>query len=434
MPVLTREREGARKPAHARPRTLLDLPELLFLAAAAVAPLNLLIVASFSVFDLLMLALAFFLYVGPRRMQTLPAELRIAACVFVVCAMVSTFRATHPAEAMTQLLQFVVIFFVQIPVVLTMAASRVMLTWSLLLFMAGSLVGVVQALVMQRAQGADRVLTFFSDNPNRLGYLTSYLVPFVALFLALLWRSGRRRTTVAAGLVLVYLLVWPLTASASRGATIGTIVAIVVYFALRPGLGVRRLVGGLLLSAALVWGFGWVALHSEVFPTTLQERLSRTLDPEEQSTLVGDRERLAVAGLRAFEQSPLVGTGLDNFRYVAVLYEPSASNQAPHNLWIQLLAQVGLVGTAAFGFMLARWFAAMYGAFRAVGRRGEDADLLWAFVASMASVMAILMTTPTMNQRHYWLLYGLGMALAAGVHGGRRSPTDPVINQEEWSS
>jgi hypothetical protein len=37
---------------------------------------------------------------------------------------------------------------------------------------------------------------------------------------------------------------------------------------------------------------------------------------------------------------------------------------------------------------------------------------MWAFVASMASIMTILMTIPVMNQRHYWLLYGLGVALA----------------------
>jgi O-antigen ligase len=419
--------------AHSR-RGPLDVPELLFLAAAVVAPLNLLLVASFSVYDLLMIALAFFLYFGPRTMQPLPRELSAAACVFVACAMVSTFRATHPVESMTQLVQFVLIFFVQIPVVLTMAASRLMLRASLLLFMGGSLLAVLQALVTQRAQGADRVLAFFSDNPNRLGYLTSYLVPFVVFFLGALWRSGRRRATVVAAAVLTYLLVWPLTASASRGATIGTIVAIVVYVALRPGLGWRRVVGGLVLSGALVWGFGWVVLHSDVFPATLQERLTRTLDPEERSTLVGDRESLAVAGLRAFEDSPLVGTGLDNFRYVAVLYEPSASNQAPHNLWIQLLAQVGLVGTLAFAFILARWFGAIYGAFRAVGGRGDDATLAWAFVAAMASIMAILMTTPTMNQRHYWFLYGLGMALVAGTPRGPVRPAEQVTDQKEWSS
>lgn len=395
-------------------RRKLDLPEVLFLVSAAVAPLNLLIVANISVFDIVMLALAFLIYAGPRRIHPMPRALTVASYIFVLSAMVSTFRATHPVEALTQVLQFVVILFVQVPVVVTMARSRIMLRWALVLFVAGSFVGVVQALLTQNAQGADRVLVFYSDNPNRLGYPTAYLVPFVAFFLFAVWRSGRRVFSVVLGVGLGYLLVWPLTASASRGATFGTLVAILVYFVTRPGRGFRRVVGALAVTSALVGALGWVMVETNAFPQTLEERVTRTLDPEERETLVGDRERLAAAGWRAFEQSPLVGTGLDNFRYVAVLYEPAATNQVPHNLWIQFLAQVGLVGTVAFAFIIGQWFLMLYRASRTAAGTDERA-LAWAFVASMASIMTILMTTPIMNQRHYWLLYGLGMALAAGI-------------------
>ena len=393
-------------------RRRLDLPEILFLVAAAVAPLNLLIVANISVFDVVMLVLAFLLYAGTRRMHPMPAAVSVASYVFVLSAMVSTFRATHPVEALTQVLQFAVILFVQVPVVLTMARSRVMLRWGLLLFMAGSFAGVVQALLTQNAQGADRVLVFYSDNPNRLGYPTAYLVPFVAFFLFAVWRSRRRVVAAVLGVGLGYLLVWPLTASASRGATFGTLVAILLYFVTRPGRGLLRVVGALAVTAALVGAIGWVMVETTAFPQTLEERVTRTLEPEERETLVGDRERLAAAGLRAFEQSPLVGTGLDNFRYVAVLYEPAATNQVPHNLWIQFLAQVGLVGTVAFAFIIGWWFLQLYRASKAAAGTDEG-TLAWAFVASMAGIMTILMTTPIMNQRHYWLVYGLGLALVA---------------------
>jgi O-antigen ligase len=396
----------------AAPRRQLDLAELLFLAGAIVAPLNLLLIASFSVYDVFIIAVAFLLVAGPRRIQPLPSGLAVAGYVFIFAALVSTLHATQPLESITQIAQFVFIFFVQLPVVLTMARSLFMVRATLVCFTIGSFAGVVQAFLARRAQSADRLLTFFSDNPNRLGYLTSCVVPFVLLYLGSLYCRQRILLATSLAVPLCYLMVWPLAASASRGATLAALVAFVVYVALRPGQRPIRVVTRLLIASLLVLGAAWVLLHTDQFPETLRERIERTGQAEERTVLLEDRERLAVAGLRAFEESPFIGTGLDNFRHVAVRYEPAASNQAPHNVWIQSLAQIGIVGTLAFFWMMAWWFARVR---RAAAQRGvwvgnPDGDVLWALFAAMASIMTILMTVPVMNQRHYWLLYGLGAA------------------------
>jgi O-antigen ligase len=404
-------------------RTPIDLPEALFLLGAFVAPLNLLIVGAFSVYDVLVLATGFTLLVARRPIAPLPPGPAVAGYVFLVAATLSTFRATHPMQAVTQLLQFAFIFFVQLPVVLTMARSAPLLRWGLVLFGVGSLVGVAQAMVGGQLQGADRVLAFISDNPNRLGYLATYLLPFVLYLLTALWQRGRLLSAVVLGLALSYLLLWPLAASASRGATLGAIVALFTYMFLRPGLGPRRALLRLLTATLLVTSAGWVVVNLEGFPQTLRERIERTVQPEEQATLLAERQRLAVAGLRAFGESTLIGTGLDNFRHVAVRYDPLATSQAPHNMWIQSLAQVGLVGTLALLFILGWWFRRLYRACAATPPGDPHGDLVWAFVASMASIMTILMTIPVMNQRHYWLLYGLGAALLAQATGNTSEQT-----------
>lgn len=408
-------------------RPPLDLPEMLFLLSAFVAPMNLLIVGAFGVYDLLVLATAFVLLVARRRITWLPPGLAVAGYVFLFVAILSTFRATHPVEAVTQLLQFAFIFFVQLPVVFTIARSAPVLRWSIVLFGVGSLIGVAQAMAGGPLQSADRVLAFVSDNPNRLGYLATYLVPFVLYLVSVLWQRGRLLTAVLLGSGLSYLLLWPLAASASRGAMLGAMVALFTYLFLRPGLGARRALLRMLTATMLVTSAGWVVLNLEGFPQTLRERLERTVQPEEQATLLADRLRLAVAGLRSFAESPVVGTGLDNFRHVAVRYDPLVSSQAPHNMWIQSLAQVGLVGTLALLVILGWWFLRLYRACAATPPGDLHGDLVWAFVASMASVMTILMTVPIMNQRHYWLLYGLGVALLAELAGQTpRRPADEV--------
>jgi len=156
----------------------------------------------------------------------------------------------------------------------------------------------------------------------------------------------------------------------------------------------------------------------------LQERVGGTLAAEE--SLVDDRARLATASVRAIVESPIVGTGLDNFRYVARRYEDVVTPQAPHNMWLQFLAQIGIVGTLGFLFVMTTWFELV------LRRQATDADradrgLLCAFVVSMTSLMVIFMTTPIMIHRHYWLVYGLGLVAALGYPGARLRSSREVL-------
>ena len=43
--------------------------------------------------------------------------------------------------------------------------------------------------------------------------------------------------------------------------------------------------------------------------------------------------------------------------------------------------------------------------------------MCWAFAVSMLALMTIFMTVPIMVHRHYWLLFGLGIAAAGFTRG-----------------
>ena len=105
---------------------------------------------------------------------------------------------------------------------------------------------------------------------------------------------------------------------------------------------------------AAVGALGYWLYESDYLPRTLRHRIALSMQGDE--SLMEDRIELAVAGLRAFLESPLVGVGLDNFRYVAREYGVVATATDPHNMWIDLLAKVGLVGAAAFVVLIAGWF------------------------------------------------------------------------------
>ena len=72
--------------------------------------------------------------------------------------------------------------------------------------------------------------------------------------------------------------------------------------------------------------------------------------------MLADRERLADAAVAGIIDSPFIGTGLDNFRYVAQKYHPQATPQQPHNMWLALMAETGVVGALAAAFLFITWF------------------------------------------------------------------------------
>jgi O-antigen ligase len=389
--------------------------QLLVVGGAVVAPMNLLIVRSLTLYDVV-IALAFVLLLRDGALRMPPRGYLVAGNVFLLAATLSAFRASYPIEALTQCLQYAFVFFVLIPAVLSVVRTRKTAIICIALVCAGTLAAMLHAYLTQSTQGAGRVLVFYSDNPNRLGYPAAYLAPL----LILLWRASRRlRPGLRTASTLLclgsgYLTVWAIAASASRSSALGMLAALAVLVVLRPGVPPgRRLLKVASLSAAVAAVAGLLVATGSL-PTTLEERVARSFSAEDQGKLVGDREHLANAAVIAFVEFPYLGSGLDNFRYVTTNYDLDATPQLPHNQWLQLMVQVGAFGTLAFAALLLLWLRDMVAAYRFAGSR-PDRSLLWALVASMCGVLTIFMFAPEMLDRHYWLFVALGLAAATGV-------------------
>ena len=97
--------------------------QILVVVGSLVAPLNLLIVRSLTVYDVL-IGIAFVLLLRDKALRRLPRGYLVAAYVFMLAATLSAFRATYSIEALTQILQYAFIFFVQLPVVISVVRTR----------------------------------------------------------------------------------------------------------------------------------------------------------------------------------------------------------------------------------------------------------------------------------------------------------------------
>lgn len=391
----------------------LNLGRALFLVSSFVAPIEILLVESFTAYDLLTTAL-FVLVLARSRVVLPPPGILASGVLFLFFALLSTLRAPHPGQSLTQILQYLFILFVQLPVIFFFTRSRFMVRASIVAFLLGALVGFGAAFLSPQAVWAERVSASFAESPNRLGYPAAYLSPFLCYLVLERWRESRGRIftllTLLGGAVVGYLMLWALAASGSRGASAGTVVALLVFLAFRRGISLRprglSRVAAAVLTVALCGG---LLYRSGYFPKTLRVRIDRTLAAEH--SLVQDRTTLAVAGLRAFRESPLLGVGLDNFRYVSDRYLPTITQQLPHNLWIQLLVHTGLFGTLGFLGMIVSWFGILLRAQRVQAAAGQR-ELIWAFIASMSATLTIYFFLPVLIQRQYWWIFGLGLSVA----------------------
>jgi O-antigen ligase len=138
---------------------------------------------------------------------------------------------------------------------------------------------------------------------------------------------------------------------------------------------------------------------------------------------------------KIFEQHPIVGIGLNNFAvsepryalklgnvtrvtYIAELPDPT------HNSYLQVLVEDGIIGLAAFLFVIvaclrAAWLAAQE--FDRTGRR-EYGDLARATLMGTIGMLSAIFFITDGNDWRLWVLLGLGPALLAlARHGPLRT-------------
>ena len=132
------------------------------------------------------------------------------------------------------------------------------------------------------------------------------------------------------GAVVIYPLVWAVAASATRGGATAAIVAFLVYSSSSTDDELRSPTGGVVatgVSGSRRWS-------RPVWCRRPSRNACRRHSPatENSAELLQDRENLAIAASRAIADSPFIGTGLDNFKYVSQQYETRATPQAPHNV------------------------------------------------------------------------------------------------------
>ena len=185
------------------------------------------------------------------------------------------------------------------------------------------------------------------------------LLATVAASIALRARDRRWRFA-AGGLLLLVLLA--LLGSYTRSAWIGTLVAFALLLAFTRARWLAGLAGA---AVALVL----------ILPGGYRERALSAFNPN--SVWNVERVLLWKAGWRMFQEHPVTGVGLQDLHPLIERYRPPGAHETHghlHSIYVQIGATMGLVGLAAFGFLVWGLYRTASGGLRAALRRGPPPD------------------------------------------------------------
>ena len=260
-------------------------------------------------------------------------------------------------------------------------------------------------------------------DPNLFaGYLVLIAPLVVAVGLALKPRWSVVPTTIALLAICLALL-----ATLSRSGWLGLLTGLLVLAVLLPRRRWQILGGAAVIAIVLV---------AAGLATDIGTRLSGDT-ANSPANMLADRAGVWAAAIGIFLNHPLFGVGVANFvnYYPEYSGNPYGLNHA-HNIFLNMAAERGIVGLAAFGYFLVILFKGLFDTF-VRARPERDRVLLAALAASFAGFLAHSMLDVSYYDYKilllFWLLGGIAATLPRALQGSAPK-TELIVMRESPSA
>ncbi|HLO14939.1 MAG TPA: O-antigen ligase family protein [Anaerolineales bacterium] len=171
-------------------------------------------------------------------------------------------------------------------------------------------------------------------------------------------------------------------------------------------------------------GLGVLILLLPFIPATYRDRFYTLSDFTAQNGIYQDtsfrgRSSEMLTGLAMFAEHPLLGVGTANYptnyqRYAQLIgIEFRATARDPHSLYIQVLAETGILGAIAFLGLVFFLIDALNRTIRAIERSPHLSDWLPWMNAIRLAILSYLMTSFILHNayiRYFWILVAMALA------------------------
>ena len=339
-------------------------------------------------------------------------------------AALSTTWAESPGEAFQSTYRFALNAMLFL-IVFTAVASKRNVVLVLGAFLLGATVSALHGIFFPAAPDSiydvDRLAGAGVD-PNELAYLMVASIAIAGAFAV--WQKAP--LVRIAALVVIGFCAATVFLSVSRSGLVSMGVALLAAV----------VVGGRWRKAALalllVIGLSGLAYFTMYASPEVRERITMREGGS-------GRTDIWAVGWRMVEDKPAAGVGAGNFNVSSIHYllEPGALQrdefivdhpQVAHNVYLQLLAELGVVGLALFLAIIAFSLVSAYRAARCFNRIGDTRMelLARAVIVALVAILAADFFLSEHFSKQLWLLLALGPAMLAIARTDEASPSDPL--------
>lgn len=368
--------------------------------------------------------LAWFGHVLARRGEApmLPRErpllfwLVVAFLLFGVISTLWALDATQTRHELSRFLQVAALLLV----VYTAGSSRAGFRTIVQGYLVASVITSIYSLAHGGYVGNGRLATLFDPN-----YFAAALLPALAIAMFVVATADTwRMRWLAAGILGIDLVAFVLTQS--RGGIVGLAVALVLAVVL-AGRARPRLLTLVLVLVAVSLGYYFVYKPAHIFQPSARGGLSAASS--------GRLDEWHVASLM-FKAHPLGGVGLGNYTTAEPAYSTQNVNlqfvsfvlqlkHVAHNTYLQIAAELGLVGLLLFLGVLAVPFRVATKALASVGRRSDSLEFYArGLIAGAGGLVVAYIFLTAEREKQLWLILGLLACIPRILSTARAEPEE----------
>jgi O-antigen ligase len=343
-------------------------------------------------------AMVAFLAGQPVRMPSRPLVMRILITLMCVMSFAWSINQEDTLVGISRLAQLLIFVLL----IWEFAVTYEEQLWIMRAFLIGMFVPMAMALVAFRGASRFEIESGerFTGGGHDLNYL-AYMCSVSVLFCAYL-ATGRRPIDRMLRWCYWGFAIWialQAILTGSRGGLLSLLLAGLVAMLLAR-VSRRRIVEvfQILGLVALVYVLAKLVVPSEL--------LSRAALGGAGGTSLEDDPRMRIwrAGLIGFWRCPLVGVGFDGF--FTVTEQVTGERRAPHNTFISVLVELGVVG-------LVLYVAYVVMLFRSAWRLPRREKLLWIGILLISVLNAV--TCGSQRDKFTWLLYAMVLVQEAAL-------------------
>lgn len=221
----------------------------------------------------------------------------------------------------------------------------------------------------------------------------------------------RSRVLALGNLVYFYAMGAATLLSASRAAMVGLAGGLAIIFPLvAKTMTVKKIIGGGIILLAVICGAWQFGLQNLVMARFSYEVI-------EKDGAVSERLDFFEVAISRFKESPLVGKGVASIEPEAHL--DTTGYWAVHNVYVQVLAEIGIVGGALFLWILVLWVWYLISAKRLASHMRDPAisRVAVALLAYSIFLFLFFLVGHDLGSGETWIIMGIASAL---YNGGAR--------------